>query len=207
VVRHAVAIDGDIYRSESDTGDRNRAIANLLRNFDVLQGDPDEVLDVNFQQCSILTSCRELAVMATPLAAGGVMGVLPGQLDVMRDLLVEDHAEPGRDIVRQGDAPDGVYFLLAGSASVILVNDDQRVRLATCSPVTAVGEMALLERQPRSATVRADETVHYLVLSMDAFEMLRRDQCDIALTLLENVACELSVKLRQANARIRARSD
>jgi glutaminase len=67
-----LSLDDAVYRSERDTGHRNRAIAHLLRNFDVLTGDPEDPLDLYFRQCSISVTCRDLAVMAATLASGGV---------------------------------------------------------------------------------------------------------------------------------------
>lgn len=67
-----LTVDEAVYRSERDTGHRNRAIAHLLRNFDILTGDPEEPLDLYFRQCSISVTCRDLAVMAATLASGGV---------------------------------------------------------------------------------------------------------------------------------------
>ncbi|MDV3127955.1 glutaminase A [Mycobacterium sp. 21AC1] len=64
-------IDQDVYTSEKSTGNRNRAIAYMLTSFGVLQGDPDEVLDVYFRQCSIKVTSTDLARMATTLARGG----------------------------------------------------------------------------------------------------------------------------------------
>jgi glutaminase len=46
-----LAIDDAIYRSGRDTGHRNRAIAHLLRNSDILTGKPEEPLDLYFRQC------------------------------------------------------------------------------------------------------------------------------------------------------------
>jgi glutaminase len=66
-----VSIDEAVYRSERETGHRNRAIGHMLRNFDVLTEDPAEVLDMYFRQCSIAVDCRDLAVMAATLANGG----------------------------------------------------------------------------------------------------------------------------------------
>ena len=67
-----LAIDEAVYRSESETGHRNRAIGHMLRNFDILTGDPDGAVDLYFRQCSISVTCRDLAVMAATLANGGV---------------------------------------------------------------------------------------------------------------------------------------
>ena len=67
-----VRIDERVYLSERETGHRNRAIAHLLRNFSVVTEDPDRLLDVYFRQCSILVTCRDLAVMGATLANRGV---------------------------------------------------------------------------------------------------------------------------------------
>ena len=67
-----VRVDESIYRSESETGFRNRAIAWMLKNFGVIDGEPMASLENYFRQCSLLVSCRDLAFMAATLANGGV---------------------------------------------------------------------------------------------------------------------------------------
>lgn len=67
-----VAIDEAVYRSEAETGHRNRAIGHMLRNFDILTEPPDPVVDLYFKQCSVSVTCRDLAVMAATLANRGV---------------------------------------------------------------------------------------------------------------------------------------
>lgn len=67
-----LGFDEAVYRSERDTGHRNRAIAYLLRNGGVLGERVDEDLDLYFRQCSLLVTCTDLAVMGATLANGGV---------------------------------------------------------------------------------------------------------------------------------------
>lgn len=67
-----LALDETVYRSESETGHRNRAIGHMLRNFDILTSDPTPITELYFQQCSISVTCRDLAVMAATLANRGV---------------------------------------------------------------------------------------------------------------------------------------
>lgn len=64
-------VDEAVFQSERETGDRNRAIAYLLRNYAVVEGDVNAVLDVYFRQCSVLVTARDLAVMAATLANNG----------------------------------------------------------------------------------------------------------------------------------------
>jgi glutaminase len=65
-------VDLSVFSSERLTGDRNRAIAFLLRNYGIVKGDVGAVLDVYFRQCSVLVTARDLALMAATLANGGV---------------------------------------------------------------------------------------------------------------------------------------
>ena len=62
----------NVYRSEKATGHRNRAIAHLLRNFNILDGDPEDALDLYFRLCSVSVNCRDLALMGATLAHNGV---------------------------------------------------------------------------------------------------------------------------------------
>jgi glutaminase len=69
---HELTLDAMVYQSEKNTGHRNRAIGHMLRNFNIVSDDPEPVLDLYFQQCSIAVNCRDLAVMAASLANGGI---------------------------------------------------------------------------------------------------------------------------------------
>ncbi|MET0919652.1 MAG: glutaminase A [Acidimicrobiia bacterium] len=70
-IGHDIEIDQAVFESERETGDRNRAIAYLMRNFGMLDGDVEQMLDLYFQQCSFLVTCRDLAVAAATLANRG----------------------------------------------------------------------------------------------------------------------------------------
>src|SRR5215471_13027211 len=75
-----LTVDEAVYTSERTTGDRNRAIAYLLRTYDVIRGDVDRVLDVYFRQCSVLVTARDIAVMAATLANRGLNPVTGEQV-------------------------------------------------------------------------------------------------------------------------------
>lgn len=66
-----LSVDEDVFRSENETGHRNRAIAYLLRNADVVDHEVEDVVETYFRQCSTLVDCRDLAVMAATLASTG----------------------------------------------------------------------------------------------------------------------------------------
>lgn len=68
----SLSVDEQVYRSESTTGHRNRAIGWMLRNFDIIEEDPEDIVEAYFQQCSLLVTCTDLAVMGATLANQGL---------------------------------------------------------------------------------------------------------------------------------------
>lgn len=71
-VGHPVYIDNSIFMSERTTGHRSRAMAHLMLNFGMVRDRIEESLELYFQQCAILTTCHDLAVMGATLANGGI---------------------------------------------------------------------------------------------------------------------------------------
>ena len=67
-VGRELRIDERVRDSESMTGSRNRAIAYLLHNFDVIDEQIDHTLHQYFSQCSVLVNSRDLAMIAATVA-------------------------------------------------------------------------------------------------------------------------------------------
>ena len=67
-----LVVDEEVFRSEYATGDRNRALAHLMRAAGSLTMDVDEAVEGYFRQCSVLVTATDLAVMGATLANGGV---------------------------------------------------------------------------------------------------------------------------------------
>lgn len=81
-------LDEGVYRSEAETGHRNRALAHLMRGTGALSGDPDAAVDTYFRQCAVRATVTDLAVMAATLANGGVNPVT-GETVVPEPVAVE----------------------------------------------------------------------------------------------------------------------
>ena len=82
---------------------------------------------------------------------------------------------------------------------VALVREGGDRRLVTFSPGTVFGEMALLDRERRSATVTADGMLVCQVMQREDFEQLGNTHPRIGMTLLANIGREISMRLRNAN--------
>lgn len=65
-------INQSVYESEKLTGDRNRAMAYLLKNDGIIEGNVDEILDLYFKQCSIEVDVVDLARIGLLFANYGV---------------------------------------------------------------------------------------------------------------------------------------
>lgn len=68
----SLQINKSVYESEKLTGNRNRAMAYLLKNDGVIEGDVDETLDLYFKQCSIEVSVIDLARIGLLFANYGI---------------------------------------------------------------------------------------------------------------------------------------
>lgn len=108
----------------------------------------------------------------------------------------------GQVIFRQGDPGTALYLVAKGQASVHIGHADGDIRLVTFVPGTVFGELAILDRGPRSATVTADEDMLAFALTGEAFDALREAEPAVAIKLLAALGRELSVRLRSANMTI-----
>ena len=71
-----IAVDEAVYQSEKATGNKNRALAYLLKTYGMVNDDVEEVVSCYFRACSIAVSCQDLANIGYALASRG--RVLPG---------------------------------------------------------------------------------------------------------------------------------
>jgi glutaminase len=66
-----LTVDDEVYKSESATNQRNRAIAMLMSAYERFKGDPAQAADLYTRQCSIAVTAKDLGMMAATLANGG----------------------------------------------------------------------------------------------------------------------------------------
>ncbi len=75
-----ITLNEKVFASEKETGHRNRSIAYFLKEVGIIDGDPAQVLDLYFSQCSIEADCHDLASIAMVLALDGKSFVTGEQL-------------------------------------------------------------------------------------------------------------------------------
>ena len=96
---------------------------------------------------------------------------------------------PGEAIVRQGDPAEGLWILLEGAAHAVLRHHDGSDHLVgRFRGGDVVGEMALVTRTPRSATVLADLRVRAMLVPTAEFDRLATRHLELGVVLTELVA-------------------
>jgi CRP/FNR family transcriptional regulator, cyclic AMP receptor protein len=112
---------------------------------------------------------------------------------VLADAAIEQFPA-GVDIVTQDDRADSFFLILEGRAKVIIDGKSRR----TQGPGQSFGEMALLDDEPRSATVRAETDVTGLVIPSETFLQLLQHSWPITKKVMAN----LSRRLRHLDRKV-----
>lgn len=129
-------------------------------------------------------------------------GLSDEQLQRLIAISQEEIFDNGAVIVQQGAPGDKLYVVTEGQVEVRLRRRPELPERAQvylgCGQV--IGEMALLDEAPRSATVRAcrDRTV-LRAIAHDSFSALCREDTAIGYIVMRNMARDLSFKLRHRN--------
>jgi CRP-like cAMP-binding protein len=114
----------------------------------------------------------------------------------------------GEIIARQGDVGDCMYVVQDGEVEIVLQEDGVEMVLRSAGRNEVIGEMAIFERKPRSATIRAKGNVR--VLTLDKQNFLRRINEDpsLAFRMIETMSHrvrELSHEVAALQAALRER--
>ncbi len=134
------------------------------------------------------------------LSAGGLDSPFLRQLatagrEILDELMSEQHVRQGQIIFHEGQLGDAMYIIWSGRAAVLKGDIQTPVVLGYRGPGEIVGEMALLENRPRSATVVALEDMRLLSISRNDFENLLQSNPSVGMGILGT----LSARLRAAD--------
>ncbi|MCQ8895678.1 cyclic nucleotide-binding domain-containing protein [Limnobacter humi] len=102
----------------------------------------------------------------------------------------------GETLFREGDAASGLFVLASGQMSAWHHSGNHSDRLMRFCPGSLIGEMALLDQRPRSATLVADTACTVLHLPLQTYHLL---DPELATPLLRNLAKELTLRVRLSN--------
>jgi CRP-like cAMP-binding protein len=128
----------------------------------------------------------------------------PRELSVLSKHLTIRKLPPFAPLFEEGDPGQSCFVVLRGQVEVIKVlTNGNEERLAMLDPGALLGHMALIDNQPRSASCRANITgARLLSLGRSDFELLLNARSTFAYKILDQVALDLSARLRGATERL-----
>lgn len=122
----------------------------------------------------------------------------PADIKQVAALAQEESFSDGVSIVREGEIGDVMFIIVSGEVRVLITRSQKEVELARRKAGQYVGEMALISKEPRSATVRAVGNVRTLCINQKNFESLLRERPDASLAVIQ-VLCQ---RLKEADAKL-----
>jgi CRP-like cAMP-binding protein len=131
-------------------------------------------------------------------------GLTGEELALLERLLECRTYHQGQTIVAAGQTSNELFVITDGAAMVSIPTQDGIARLDAFTSGMTFGEIAFIDRSPRSANVTALGAVECRVLTRDAFGQLDREAPAIKIRLLENLALGLTGMLRHANRELAA---
>lgn len=128
------------------------------------------------------------------------------ELEFVADLCKPRHYKAGETIFEEGELGDSLFVITGGEVEVVRRDTDgsQRV-LAVFGPPEFFGEMSLIDKEYRSATVKARIETFALHLSAENLTTFRQTHRDGFTLVVINIARVLSARLRATNTRMGAR--
>jgi SulP family sulfate permease len=110
---------------------------------------------------------------------------------------------PGDIIARQGDVASSMHFILEGRVGInVDAGEGRTMRVRSLGRHTTIGEMGLITRRPRSATIRAEAASVLYELRTDAFDQIRLEQPALGEALLSYIIAVMAERLSFANRAI-----
>jgi len=126
-------------------------------------------------------------------------GLKDRQLLRLADRMVERNYAAGDLIVKQGQGGEGFYVLISGKANATRERSDgEKVQVNTFGPTDYFGELALLDEDGvRTASIAAVEPTTCLVLTRWDFLATLRQDADMAVEILQEMARRFRIALNQ----------
>lgn len=134
-------------------------------------------------------------------------GLSDDEIKQLAAICKERQYRQGEIIAQQGDTGDELFIITRGYAEIRVAERAKESKvIINLGEGQLVGEMALVDFGPRSATVLAgnDPTV-VQVIQRDDFEKLCQQNTNIGYIIMRNIASDLSFKLRHRNLTIGGR--
>ncbi len=130
-------------------------------------------------------------------------GLTPQEMLTIEKYMFFNKVEPGEFVFKEGEKGDFVCFVASGALDVIKLNQHaQPVVITTLARGGSIGEMALIDKLTRSASIRACTPTSLIVLTRKGFDLILKLHPEIGIKILKGVASLLSINLRKTSDKL-----
>ncbi len=140
---------------------------------------------------------RAIDPSTDPARLGVFSGLPPEAWSDLLSFMEVKRVQPGHVLIEQGAIDRGMYLVRSGRLAVLVADKDRVRRIGTIEPGSVVGEQALLDGKPRSATIKALSECELLRLSFEAFSELHKRTPELAGLFLFQLARVISLRFRR----------
>ena len=123
-----------------------------------------------------------------------------GQLASIDQLMVTRHYVKGEPIFTRGDVGSELFVVLEGEIRIHLDHEGREVTLARIGPSMVLGEMAVFDEQPRSASAQASVDTTVRVLRRDKLRAVVHEHPEVLLEFVKNLSQRIRVMNEQLEA-------
>jgi SulP family sulfate permease len=170
-------------------------VAGFLTPDIILAGDLDHALEDCEREVILAHRPRNDGILSLEDWLTAALGDAGHAQALARHCIRRDVAD-GEIIARQGDAADSMHFILEGRIGILVDRGEGRhVRVRSLGRRTTIGEMGLITRRPRSATIQAERPSLLYELRTGDFDAIQTDDPALAQALLRYVAAVMAERL------------
>ena len=124
------------------------------------------------------------------------ISVMAGYMDVYRVV-------PGETIIRENDGGDFMLLIIDGAVDIFKKGmSGEQQHMTNVGPGMTLGEMSMIDGEPRFATCVATEPTTFAVLHRDNMAKIILDHPSLGSKILVKLVSMLSARLRQTSARL-----
>jgi CRP/FNR family transcriptional regulator, cyclic AMP receptor protein len=129
--------------------------------------------------------------------------LLPTELSMVADLCTTQSFAAGEVVFKEGAVGDALYVIAHGSVEVLhKTNSGKEQLIATMDAPMFFGEMSLIDKEYRSATIRARTATQLLMLTNENLHIFAKNYRNGFTWVVVNIARVLSTRLRDLNQRL-----
>ena len=124
------------------------------------------------------------------------------ELIQLSKLVTHKKYEKSDMVLAEGDMGDSLFVVKNGQFRAFVIRNGIEQQLATFNVGDSFGEMSLIDKQPRSASISALSDGELLEFTKESFETIMGYSQKLQIKLLQNLVNDVSLKLRRTNDRL-----